>query len=215
VSPARTAPAPTRASEGRHAEQVYREQLDTRGGDDFGADSRMKLPPPRQREAIRFGGGTHARGTSGLYDWFYELAPEEQQRLRANWMTPRGYAVDEMEDKLPVTEWLSLTRRIDMARAITKGRHIERKRYGGLDPDKVLTSGRRLGDLKAAAGKGGAGRRPGGKTRAGRSGDSQGSRCHFFTDDDGVVHPIASTCGHVRHITRREVREKYGDDEAF
>jgi hypothetical protein len=195
------APA-TRASEGRESERVYLEQLHTRAGPDY--SGRMRLPPPRQREAVRFGGGYHARGTSGLYDWFYELAPEEQQRIRANWMTPRGFAVDELEDRMPIAEWLSVTRRIDLARAVAKGRHVERKRYGGLDPGKVLASGKKLDDLKKDK------RRP-----RGRREDSQGSRCHFFTDDDGVVHPIASTCGHVRRVSERERREKYGDDEAF
>lgn len=39
--------------------------------------------------------------------------------------------------------------------------------------------------------------------------------CHFFTDDDGVVHPIAKTCGHVKKMSAKEARERYGDDEAF
>jgi hypothetical protein len=167
----------------------------------------MRLPPPRQREATRFGGGYHARGTSGLYDWFYELGPEEQQRIRANWMSPQGFPVDELEDKMPIGEWLSLTRRIDLSRAIARGRRIERKRYGGLDPDRVLTSGARLGELRRRHGRA---RGPG---RGGGEGPS--SRCHFFTSDDGVVHPIASTCGHVKRMTRREIHETYGEDEPF
>jgi len=180
------------AAEARRAEQTYRDQLAARATLDY--DGRMRLPAPRQREAKRFGGGYHARGTSGLYDWFYELAPAEQQRIRSNWMSPQGFKVDELEDKMPISEWLSLTRRIDMSRAVARGRRVERKRYGGLDPDRVVEAGRGLGEARKKAG-----RRPRGRPSRGE--EHAGSRCHFFTDDDGVVHPIAATCGHVKHMS--------------
>jgi hypothetical protein len=200
--------ATPRSTRARQAEAVYRDQLHARATLDY--DGRMRLPPPRQQEAKRFGGGYHARGTSGLYDWFYELAPEEQQRIRSNWMSPQGFKVDELEDKMPIGEWLSLTRRIDMSRAAARGRRIETKRYGGLNPDRVLEAAEGLERARKTTR---AGRRPRG--RPGRGEEHAGSRCHFFTDDDGVVHPIAATCGHVRAMSARERQETYGDDEEF
>lgn len=129
------------ADDARDAEHIYRRQLEQRAGPDYAG--RMRTPERLQRDSIRFGGGHHARGTHGTYDWFFELDPAEQQRIREKWMTPQGFAVDEMEDKLPVKEWLSLTRRIDMASAMARGRHVQRKRYGNLDPYKVVVSGRK------------------------------------------------------------------------
>lgn len=194
----------TRAEEGREAERAYRVQLQTRAGPDYAG--RMRTPPPLEWEAKRFGGGRHARGTSGLYDWFHELDPAEKQRIRENWMSPQGFKVDEMEDKLPTREWLSLTRRIDMSRAIAGGRHINRKRYGNLDPDKVLLSGAKIGQLR---------RRKGGGRRPGRGEGTSRPGCHFFTDDDKVVHPIRSTCEHARRESAAERQERYGADEPF
>src|SRR5262245_10746861 len=143
------------ATRARAAEAAYRDQLHARATLDY--DGRMRLPPPRQQERKRFGGGYHARGTSGLYDWFYELAPEEQQRIRSNWMSRKVFKAAGLEDKMPIHEGLSLPRRIDMSRAAARGRRIERKRYGGLDPEKVLEAAAGLERARKA------GRRPRGR----------------------------------------------------
>lgn len=163
-------------NEAHQAERAYRDQLAARAGLDY--DGRMALPPPLERDAARFGGRRRQR-KGGDYDWLYELHPDEQTRIRANWMTPHGgFSPDELEEHMPVHEWLSLTRRIDMSRAIARGRHINRNRFGNVDPDKVLLHGERIGRHREKAD------------------DDEPGRCHFFTDDDGVVHPIRSTCGH-------------------
>lgn len=159
----------------RQQETDYRNQLEGRAT--FEYSGRIKAPPALRKEAARFGGryrGGGERGTSGLYDWFYELDPAEQARIRQNWMSPTGVAVDELEENIPIGEWLEITRRIDASKALQTGRTLSRKRYGGLT------------DATARAGT---------LVRSGLEETGVVRRCRFFTDSDGVVHPIRSTCG--------------------
>lgn len=160
------------------------------------ADGRIKAPPPRERIAKRFGGGTRDV-TSGSYDWFYELDPAEQSRIRQNWMVTdegveagagrrRGMTPDEIEEAgLPMGEWLALTRGIDAARAVQTGREVSPKRYGGRDPYAYLKRARPEDE----------GSRVDGFTdRQGRRREIDGNdRVQFFTDENGVVHPIRAT----------------------
>lgn len=189
------APRPSeRVQAARRAEEDYRNALE--GKATFEYAGRIKAPPRLRREAVRFGGryrGGGERGTSGLYDWFYELDPAEQARIRQNWMAPTGAAVDELEENISIEEWLSLTRRIDASRALATGRQLSRKRYGGLtvSVDRARRQARSLADEAVYGDR----------------------RCRFFTDDEGVVHPIRATCGDTTTVGR--YTPNIGGDEDF
>jgi hypothetical protein len=171
-------------ADAREAEQVFRDAL-TAGRPEMGS-AKIKAPPEREKVAKRFGGGTRAR--SGEYDWFYELNPAEQSRIRRNWMSHDRTALtpDEVEEMgLPMHQWLALTRGIDAARAVQTGRYLQPKRYGGRNPLHYLAAGRpddhgetvrhfqsRRGTLHEVP---------------------AGARVQFFTDADGIVHPIRAT----------------------
>lgn len=179
-------------SEAAVAEEEYRDQLTARLGNMRG---KIALPPPRERIAKRVGGGTRSRGAQD-YDWFYALAPAEQQRIRSNWMTPGGTGVDEVEEKIPIREWLNLTRRIDLTRAVATGRQVKLARYGGLEP-KTLLAVRTTDKRGRARGR-----------RSSETATERNPRCHFFTDRDGEVHPIREGCGPTAdELARRPRRE--------
>lgn len=192
-------------------ERVFRDALFA-NRPDLG-EGRIRAPAPREKIAARFGGGR--RGTAE-YDWFWELAPEEQARIRQNWMTPSRSAIspDEVEAMgLPIEEWLALTRGIDAARAVATGRELQPKRYGGRNPLAYISrgdpddEGERVSRFTT--------RRASTPDRDVRS--SEGVQ--FFTDENGVVHPIRasyeSRTGGRGPMSAAEIRERYGDDEAF
>lgn len=177
-----------RRAEARQTEADFTAALEARTAG--AAERRIKAPPPREHVAKRFGGGTRARTDD--YDWFYELATEEQARIRSNWMTSSSAAVtpDEIEaGGLPIHEWLALTRGIDAARAVQTGRHLQAKRYGGRNPLAYLERGRPEDH----------------GTRVDRFESEHGGHdidpdagVQFFTDPEGIVHPIRASYEHRR-----------------
>lgn len=103
-----------------------RPDLDATGG-------RIQEPPPRIKIEDRFGGGWRA-GTAE-YDWFWELHPLEQSRIRGSWFQQRGLKPDEVEAMgLSMADWLLLTRSIEAARLMQQGRKPGPKRFGGRNP---------------------------------------------------------------------------------
>jgi hypothetical protein len=212
--------ARTRAAqraEARDTERTFEAAL-TAGRPDL-VEGKMRPPPPRQRVAMGFGGGT--RSTTGEYDWFYELNPDEQDRIRRNWMTAEkssltgraaGLTPDEIEDMgLPMAEWLALTRGIDAAKAVQTGRHLQPKRYGGRHPLAYLTRG-------DPADHGTPVHRIASRRDPSKYHDiDAGAHVQYFTAN-GVVHPIRASYTHrgaFRPETRAEREERYGADEAF
>lgn len=181
----------------REAEQVFRDAL-TAGRPDLG-EGRIQAPPRLERQAERFGGGYRSR-TAADYDWFYGLSRAEQARIRENWFTAGpGLSPDELEDMgLPVREWLALTRGIDAARAVQTGRQLQTDRYGGRDPVAFLKVGE-----------------PADEGTPYRPDEHNGERVQFFTDENGVVHPIRASYEHRASGLARAVPADYGDDEPF
>jgi hypothetical protein len=131
-----------RTADAREAEETFAGALDARMAS-LGGRQRIKAPPHRERVQQRWGGGTRDR-SRGSYDWFYELHPEEQKRIRKNWFTDSGgVSPDEVENAgLPMGEWLTLTRSVDAARSVRAGREMNRRRYGGSHPLEFLHKGR-------------------------------------------------------------------------
>lgn len=143
------------------------------------------------------------------YDWFYGLSREEQARLRENWFgnSPDAQAPDEVFQKMSQQDWLAHTQVVDASRALASGRagDFNPKRYGGLnlnsliidqpyDVRKVWSSDeeearRHIAKAQAKGGQGQDWR----ERFWGSPPDN--SRCQFFTDERGVVHPIQRTCG--------------------
>jgi hypothetical protein len=85
--------------------------------------------------------GTH----TGLYDWLDGLSTAEQTRLRRRWFAEPGNtdvaSIDEVEDGgLPIEEWLTETRIIDGAAALSHGRQVKPEAYGGLDVSQMVES---------------------------------------------------------------------------
>ena len=180
-------------SNAREAERVYRETLDAKTSS-LGT-ARLKAPPPRERVSKRFGGGTRAR--SSEWDWFYELHPDEQKRIRSNWIDRHGgVAPDEIEHAgTTMHEWLTLTRGVDAARAVQTGRGRSTKRYGGMTARSLVHSG----DAEDYG-------RPVRSFRD-RHGVEREHRPNangvaFYTDKEGRVHPITpKRHGATRTIT--------------
>lgn len=95
------------------------------------------------------------------------------------------------------------------------GRELSAKRYGGRNPVKFLVTGdpddegERVGTMST--------RRSSTPDREVRSTEG----VQFFTDENGVVHPIRASYEHRASSTAHyamseaERREIYGDDEAF
>jgi hypothetical protein len=197
-----------RDSTRRHAleaSRFYRDELERRAGSG-------KMRRPRRLSYER---GEYRSREAADYDWFFSLSKAEQSRIRENWMTEssHGEAPDEIEEKIPIREWLDLTRRVDMSRALATGRHVQRDRYGGLNP-KSLIAGEPYdpavlhgGDDQAAHDHISRARREGrlGKHHAHHAGPG----VQFFTDKEGIVHPIRRT-----YETKVQAMRP-GDEEAF
>lgn len=148
-------------------------------------------------------GKEYRSGGASDYDWFFSLGKAEQARIRENWMTSsRGAPTPTRSKRLPIREWLALTRRVDMARALATGRHVNRDRHGGLDPASLIAGEpcdpRELHhpDRERAH------RHVSRAIREGKTGRhharSAGPHVEFFTDKAGVVHPIRATTGNRR-----------------
>jgi hypothetical protein len=161
-------------------------------------EGKIKAPPRQERVAARFGGGYRSgeRGT-GNYDWFYELHPAEQKRVRENWFGG-SLSVDEVEEIMPIREWLALTRGIDAAKAVQRGKDLQKNRYSGRNPLEYLKKGRP-------------------EDEGGRYERRDGDRSHgvqFFTDHNGVVHPIRASYENQGSAAKADTTD-YGADEAF
>lgn len=195
--------------EARQREVMFSKELSRAVGDNLGV--KLKAPPPLERRAQRFGGGYVSKGAED-YDWFYGLSRAEQKRLRENWMTHSSAAPtpSEIEEHIPIRKWLDLTRGVDMSRAITNGRHINEDRYGGMRPESLIVGepydldeihhrdrDRRARHWRAAKDAGDLGRNKPVNPRNVRRGISYKADgtldVQFFTDDEGVVHPIRAS----------------------
>jgi hypothetical protein len=196
-------------TEARTRQGEFERELDNRVG---GLGERLKAPPRLQQRAKRFGGGHVQKATKENYDWFYELSQAEQARIRSNWMTESSTAAapSEIEERISMTDWLRLTRAIDMSKAIQTGRHVQADRYGGQSPASLIAGEpydleeihhrdgrRRAAHWKAAkqAGKFGHGHPVNPKNvRRGIAYRADGSLdVQYFTDEQGRIHPIRAS----------------------
>ena len=160
------------------------------------------------------------------YDWFYGLSKAEQARLRENWFSdsPNAQSPDEVFAKIDERDWLENTRIVDASRALASGRigDYNPKRYGGLSPNSLILDSpydvRKVwsSDEETARRHVARAQERGGMGRDWRSRlwgyPADNSRCRYFTDDRGVVHPIRSSCPPAQP-TYAAFRP--GDEEAF
>lgn len=174
---------------------------------------KIKAPAPLEKRPERFGGRRVSK-QGGSYDWFYELDPSEQARIRANWMTKSSTAAapDEVEEHMPMADWLRMTRVIDMSKAIATGRHVKGgARYGGMKPATLIAGEpydlaelhhadreRAARHVRDAQGGARASRRHVPKNphniRRGIAYKADGSLdVQYFTDDRGRIHPIRAS----------------------
>lgn len=201
---------------GRQVEELALNELDAKG-----AGPGVMAPPPRGEYAPKRFGGGYRRKTAADYDWYDGLAEDEKRRLAERWFAPHGHgeAPDEIAERIPVREWLSLTRQADLGRAMATGKGTNPKRFGGLRPSSLIAGepfdfaelhnaneGRAARHLHQAQDSG----------RFGRSGE----RCQFRTRPDGQVYPLAATCRSAYATAGGERPRQYapmqpGDEEAF
>jgi hypothetical protein len=107
----------------------------------------FQMAPPYAKGSIE------ARQT-GAYDWFYQLHPDEQLRLRQGWM--KGHRQTASPDQIAerignfygaadydesIARWLDETRRYDAAGALQRGKIPAESRYGDLDLDGTFGDG--------------------------------------------------------------------------
>ena len=181
-----------------------------------------KIAAPEAARKVRTGWGTseYRRRHGGEYDWFDGLSKAEQARIRENWFShdPGAVSPDEVEAMgLPMSEWLALTRGVDVARTVKAGRRPKRERYGGADPANFLLVGRPEDHGQRV-------RRFTSKRDGSKWHDiDRGARVQYFTDKEGRVHPIRASyqAADARYNVSprgelvRTGRRDYGADEAF
>jgi hypothetical protein len=215
-------------SAARRARDDWERELEQRVG---GLGWRIRAPERLERRAARVGGGYRSRG--GEYDWFYELHPAEQKRIRANWMSSSSSAPspDEIEERIPMREWLSATRAIDMSRAVETGRQVSKNRYGGQTPESLIAGEpydlrelhhedeeRAAHHVRRARASGRTGRHhvPANphNVKRGIAYKEDGSLdVQFFTDSEGRVHPIRASYETMTPEERRRHRGKLEADQ--
>lgn len=209
-------------SAGRRAQEDFEQELENRVGS---LGWRIQAPERLERRAARVGGGYRSR-QRGLYDWFYELDPKEQARLRRNWMSSSSSAPtpDEIEEHLPIRDWLDLTRAVDMSKAVATGRQTNRRLYGGKTPESFIAGEpydlrelhhqdeeRAARHVRRARAEGRIGRHHAPKNprnvRRGIAYKADGSLdVQFFTDEEGRVHPIRASYETMTPEERRRHR---------
>jgi hypothetical protein len=211
-------------TEAREAEMIYLAELDRVGA----GRGVMAAPPRAEYQKFGQGKGEYRRAHSGGYDFFEGLAKKEQERLRQNgWFAEPGHgeAPDEIAERIPIRDWLQLTRNVDMTRAMATGHHTNPRRYGGQDPRALI-----VGEPYDFAelhheNAGRAARHVRHGRESGRLGAAGGSRCQFRTRPDGTVYPLAATCNPREAAVGYELNaygervaigtRDYGADEAF
>ncbi len=152
-------------------------------------------PPPRaEKEAMRWGG--EYRRKSSSYDWFDSLGKAEQTRLRERWFSPqgRGESPDEISERIPIDQWVSLTRQADLGKAMATGRGANPARFGGLRPSSLVAGEPYEWSELHHSNAGRAARHVRRAREEGRFGVDEGNRCQFRTRPDGTVYPLANTC---------------------
>jgi hypothetical protein len=217
-------------SAARRAQADWEEELEQRIGS---LGLRMRAPERLERRAERVGGGYRSK-QAGSYDWFYELHPKEQARIRANWMTSSGNAPtpDEIEARVPIREWLTATRAIDMAKAVETGRQVSKDRYGGQTPASLIAGepydlaelhhedrDRAARHVRRARAEGKIGRHHAARNphnvRRGIAYRADGSLdVQFFTDEEGRVHPIRASYETMTPDERRRHRHREAELQA-
>ena len=181
--------ASTRAG-GKQVEELALSELDAKS-----AGPGMMAPPPRGEYAPKRFGGGYRRKTQADWDWYDALSKDEQRRLSERWFAPRGHgqSPDEISERIPVREWLALTRQADLGRAMATGKGTNPKRFGGLRPSS-LVAGEPYDFAELHAENPGRAVRHVHQARdSGRFG-AEGSRCQFRTSPYGVAYPLANTC---------------------
>jgi hypothetical protein len=173
----------------------------------------MARPSRGYREAPRWG-GQYRRASASDFDWFDALTKDEQKRLYSRWFAPEGHgeAPDEVAERMPIQEWLRLTRQADLGRAMASGKGTNPARFGNLRPSSLIAGEpydfatlHSADDGKAAAHVR--------KARdAGRFG-VEGQRCQFRTAPDGTVYPLANTCRGV-YVTDKAPDVDYAELDA-
>jgi hypothetical protein len=156
----------------------------------------VMAPPPRgYREAPRWG-GQYRRKSASDYDWFDALSKDEQKRLHSRWFNREGYgeAPDEIGERMPIQEWLRLTRQADLGRAMATGRGANPARFGNLRPSSLIAGEPYDFAELHNANDGRAARHVRQAREAGTFGAAPASQCQFRTSPDGVVYPLANTC---------------------
>jgi hypothetical protein len=175
---------------GRQVEDIAMRELEAKGV----GPGTMARPSRGYREAPRWG-GQYRRASAADYDWYDALTKFEQKRLYSRWFAPEGHgeSPDEMAERMPIKEWLRLTRQADLGKAMASGRGTNAARFGGLRPSSMIagepydfTTLHGPDDAKAAAHIRKA-------QESGRLG-VEGQRCQFRTSPSGVVYPLANTC---------------------
>lgn len=206
----------------RDAEEDWQAELERAVGQ---LGYKIKAPERKEKRAERFGGGYRSK-QKGDYDWFYDLNPKEQARIRSNWMTDYAGAPtpDEIETRIPLKHWVEITRGIDMSRAVQTGRHVQKERYGGMSPSSLIAGEpynlaelhhedeqRSAREVKRARREGRTGAHHAPKNphnvRRGIAYKKDGSLdVQFFTDDAGRVHPIRASYETMTAEERRRAR---------
>lgn len=87
------------------------------------------------------GGRLRSPDAGGEWDWFRALSPDEQKRLRRDWVGQPGARLgpDDMArlmrvgdlDRDPMEAWLEITRTHDAGKALVRGKYPSAKPYGG------------------------------------------------------------------------------------
>lgn len=203
--------------EAADAETAYWDALTAGRG---GFTGKIAAPKVARKARTAWGTSEYRREHSGEYDWFDGLSKAEQARVRENWFShdPGAVSPDEVEAMgLPVSEWLALTRGIDVARTVKAGRRPKADRYGGTSPATFLMRGRPEDHGQRV-------RRFTSKRDPSKWHDiDRGARVQYFTDKEGHVHPVRSSYQAVDsryHVSAtgqlvKTGAKDYDADEAF
>ena len=179
------------------------------------APAQWPRPPAGKREEKRWG-GDYRRKTQANWDFFDALSEDEQRRLYERWFAPAGHGMspDEVEERMPIDEWLRLTRQADLGRAMATGKGTNSRRFGGLRPSSLVAGEPYDFATLHSADDGKAALHIQRARAAGRFGVSEGNKCQFRTNPKtGEVYPLANTCTQGAYVTSEPARD-YSDLDA-